>query len=203
MKATNMYRSFLLGLLTVSMLGIQACSQSKDDSAPVRSGYNGAAGRNGGTFSTNGYAYQLAQVSGANPQSILGFLSAGMDASQIGSIVSVQVAGHIALNCAYNQQVVANGSNGIFIRVIDSLAQAGQDAPIDTFMPVTSGQVMNGQMTLQFQDNYGVVQVQGSYTSGNTAGTVQGTISYQNTNGGQTGTIGSFSMPIADFLVCQ
>ena len=203
MKASNLYRSFLLGVLTISMLGIQACSKSKDG-APVRSGYYGTAGRGGGAggIGTN-YTYQLAQVSNANPQAVLGFLSAGMDTSQIGSIVSVQAAGHIGLNCAQNQQVIVNGSNGIFIRVIDSMAQQGQYAPIDTFMPVTSGSVMNGQMNLMFQDNFGVVQVTGSYTPSNNNGSVNGTITYRNNSNGQYGTIGSFSLPIAYFLTCQ
>lgn len=203
MKASNLYRSFLLGVLTISMLGIQACSKAKDG-APVRSGYYGTAGRGGGNINSS-YAYQLAQVANANPQSVLGFLSAGMDTSQIGSIVSVQAGGHIGISyCNTNsQQVAANGSNGIFIRVIDSLAQQGQYAPIDTFMPVTSGSVMNGQMNLIFQDNFGVVQVTGSYTSSNTSGSVTGTISYRNNSNGQQGTIGSFTLPISSFLTCQ
>ena len=58
-------------------------------------------------------------------------------------------------------------------------------------------------MNLMFQDNFGVVQVTGSYTPSNNNGSVNGTITYRNNSNGQYGTIGSFSLPIAYFLTCQ
>jgi hypothetical protein len=197
-----MLRPILMGLLALSMLGIQACGKSKDNGATVRSGYNGGAGRNGGVV-TNNYSYALAPVNGANPQSVLSFLSVAMDPSSIGQIVSVQIAGQIKLGCSSaSQPVIVNGANGVELRVTDSLAQQGEYAPIDTFMPVTSGTVLNGQMNLIFQDNYGSLRITGTYTPNNTGGTVSGTIVFQNSNG-TSGTIGSFTMPIGNFLTCQ
>jgi hypothetical protein len=57
-------------------------------------------------------------------------------------------------------------------------------------------------MNLIFQDNLGYIQIQGSYTPNNSAGNVQGTITFAN-SGGSSGTIGTFSMPISAFLKCQ
>jgi hypothetical protein len=198
MKASKL----LIGLFAVSMLAFTACSSNKDNGAPVRSGYNGTTngGRGSGTFGN--YSLQMATVSNLNVQAVMAFLAAGTTGtSQVGTISAVQVAGSIGLGCnTQGQPVIANGSNGIMLNIIDNYVQ--QDGPIEIFMPVTQGQVYGGSMNLTFQDSLGYLQVQGTYTPNNSAGTVQGTISFRNNNGA-SGTIGSFVMPISSFLQCQ
>lgn len=194
MKASKL----LMSLFALSMLTLAACSQNKDSGATVRSGYYGTM--NGGRSTYGTYGMQLATVSGLNVQGVMSFLSAG-GSSDVGSIQAVQIAGSIGLACSQmNQPIIANGSNGIVLNIIDNLAAS--EGPIQVFMPLTQGNVLNGQMNLYFADNVGSVTISGNYTPNNSAGTVQGTISFQN-NGGGAGTIGSFQMPISAFLKCQ
>jgi hypothetical protein len=194
MKASNLYRSFLLGVLTISMLGIQACANKSDQGAPVHAG----RGLQAGASPLGQYQYYLVSMSNVNAQAVTGFLAAATDLSKIGTIQSVQVSGHIRLS---GQQIIADSNSGIWLRVSDSYSATGQYAPFDILMSVSSGVIQGNQVSINFADSYGVLVVSGTISGS----TMTGTLSYQNYTGAnnglpQSGQIGSFSTSTNNFF---
>lgn len=212
-----------------------ACSQAKkDDPTPVQVRGDNADVRGGsGNFGLSGYgAGQLGMLSGRIlaengqevqfEQAIKGFLSATVSPDQVGEIGygDVMFQGQIYFDASGNalpqKQVQLNGASqlmnsGIRIEITDSYTddvdeQGNYIEPLSVQIPLKSGYAKGGQVQLIFEDQYGVLEMTGRYSSptSNFEGLVKATnkTAVQGTSP-FVGHLGKFSIPVCQFFSCQ
>ena len=102
-------------------------------------------------------------------------------------------------------------NSGIRIEITDSFTddvdeQGNYIEPLSVQIPLKSGYAKGGQVQLIFEDQYGILEMNGRYSSPNSA--FEGLIKATNKTAVQgsspfVGHLGKFSIPVCQFFSCQ
>ncbi len=204
---------FLVTAVVLSTVLI-GCGKRKNDSNVARSGRgnvsvvtNPNTGQpvfNNGNGGNSSFQPSEAILTGATENGVLTFLSASMDPELVGRFNPSRDVTMIAEVRTSNGQI-ASGQANIAIIVNDEYAQSGIDGesvdPIVISLTGGTGQILAGAaFTLNFEDAYGVIRVEGNWNNS----TAQGRIYFRNKQGpyasGQEQHLGTFSVPVHGFF---
>lgn len=211
-----MKKSFriLIMLMGLSLM-LAACGKKKDSNeATVTAAREARAGANSSGTLPSGQAYTpgtevavYAQDSYYNQfnQAIKVLVSATMDPSNVGNVDNrngVKLRGSVTINTSTGRIDTANSK--IELSIQDDLKNSDGELyqPIVITVLGTSGTAMNGQVNLTFSDQYGSINLTGTYD----ANTFRGNVNFQNAksyNGLSGGTLGSFEVPVCGFFKCN
>jgi hypothetical protein len=206
-----------LAMAALAVAGLAGCG-NKDSGTQVAVGRTGRLGP-GAASAVNG---QLSGImygddQGSFQYAVEGLVSAQIDETSLGQ-VSAQAAGGTGV--FFGGRVFVNGTtaNGtiasnssILIVVKDSLVGTTDPSsgravtPVEIGLSQATGQVSNGQVSIEFQDSMGVIILEGVINGQ----TFTGTVSYDNArsvNGGPGASaepMASFQIPTCQFFVCQ
>lgn len=212
---------FRLSTLALTLFLVAACGQKKSDDA-VRVGA-------GATIASGPYApgapnlpaagnvipgaqAQVTPVAGmAITDTVKILMSPSFPAEDIGTVSSVTLSTDISVDRT-NGAVIPSPNQGILITIVDSkVGTPSGTNPGQLVQPMTirmaptpgGGGMSAGNVNLIFRDETGEIRISGTYDQA----LVRGTISFTNNQAGyqnqNSGTLGTFQVPVCSFVRCN
>lgn len=205
----------LIAVMSLSLM-LSACGKKKDSNdatvaaardTRVGSGGTGSVLPSGQTYSPGQPVSVFAQDSMITQfnEAIKILVSATMDPANVGNVDNrngVKLRGVISLNCTSG--VMNPASSKIEVSIQDDLKNSDGELyePIIITVLGASGTASNSNVNVTFSDQYGLINLVGTYDSSNFTGDLK----FKNTTaykGKTEGTLGSFKIPLSEIFKCN
>lgn len=225
MLNTNVKRIF--GLLAL-VLVLSACQKQNESTSVATQRNSRAVGVNqttGGVFGSNttlnGYVYADESYQQDFQEAVVGFLDASVSSDYVGYVsamgrnnTGVFFRGYVELangplRGAVNGQVNVQSGSKLVVVVMDEYTGQNDSSgvkipPFQVPFVNAQGYVSGNNALIRFQDDYGWVEMRGSFDNSY----FRGTISWDNQRRydgqqGSAGTLGNFEVPTCEFFRCN